>query len=436
MVRALAVFFALVLSVCSPAPSVAQTGDRTARIGVLAFRGAEAAHRQWDGLSTYLSQTIDGWQFNVVPVTLISAPEMIAAKRIDFLITNPGHFVSLAADYPLSALATLERSASPDGSGLLTYGSVILVRSQSEIRAISDLRDKSLAAVSPDAFGGFQIAWSELQRHGIDALNDLGSIRFMGFPQDEIVLSVLAGEAEAGVVRSGLLESLAAEGHIDLGDFRVLNGASQPDYPFLVTGHLYPEWPFLAAPGINKHLREAVTIALLQSQQQDIRTRFDLRQKWSAPLSYEGVRQLVWDYRQQATPSPATAATLGINQSMLAVTALLLAAAVWWFSRRRPALIPSAPLDLDDTGTDPDDLAETRARFEALTRRERQVLCMICEGQTNKAIAELLGISPKTVEFHRANLLQKTDAGTTAHLVQLATRLGCDQGFTLGETRQ
>jgi DNA-binding CsgD family transcriptional regulator len=59
---------------------------------------------------------------------------------------------------------------------------------------------------------------------------------------------------------------------------------------------------------------------------------------------------------------------------------------------------------------------------------------MICSGLASKAIANELGISPKTVEFHRANLLQKTQAGTTAHLVQLATRLGFDQGFSLVET--
>jgi len=39
------------------------------------------------------------------------------------------------------------------------------------------------------------------------------------------------------------------------------------------------------------------------------------------------------------------------------------------------------------------------------------------------------------VEFHRANLLKKTDAGTTTRLVQMATRLGYDLGFSRGEPR-
>jgi FixJ family two-component response regulator len=79
---------------------------------------------------------------------------------------------------------------------------------------------------------------------------------------------------------------------------------------------------------------------------------------------------------------------------------------------------------------------DARRKFESLTPSERQILSRICAGQPSKIIADGLGISPKTVEFHRANLLQKTKAGTTAHLVQLATRLGFDQGFSLGQTRQ
>ncbi|MBD3679997.1 MAG: hypothetical protein HUJ27_16545 [Rhodobacteraceae bacterium] len=51
-------------------------------------------------------------------------------------------------------------------------------------------------------------------------------------------------------------------------------------------------------------------------------------------------------------------------------------------------------------------------------------------GCASKTIASELGISQKTVELHCANLLKKTDAGTTAHLAQLATRLGLDLGYS------
>ncbi len=86
----------------------------------------------------------------------------------------------------------------------------------------------------------------------------------------------------------------------------------------------------------------------------------------------------------------------------------------------------------EDQKEDPE-IADIKRRFESLTKRELEILSMICFGHPSKEIAETLGISPKTVEYHRANLLQKTDAGTTAHLVQLATRFGYDLGITLGD---
>jgi len=48
---------------------------------------------------------------------------------------------------------------------------------------------------------------------------------------------------------------------------------------------------------------------------------------------------------------------------------------------------------------------------KTLTSREASILAMIVEGSTNQETAEVLGISPRTVEFHRANIMQK--AGTT-----------------------
>ena len=56
-----------------------------------------------------------------------------------------------------------------------------------------------------------------------------------------------------------------------------------------------------------------------------------------------------------------------------------------------------------------------------LTNREREILGLIAEGFSSKEIARKLGISPKTVEFHRANLLKKYEARSSSQLVALAS---------------
>jgi DNA-binding NarL/FixJ family response regulator len=63
-------------------------------------------------------------------------------------------------------------------------------------------------------------------------------------------------------------------------------------------------------------------------------------------------------------------------------------------------------------------------RYDALSEREREVLQLIAEGHSSKEVAEVLSISPATVETHRAHILQKLDVHNTAELVLYAVRRG------------
>jgi FixJ family two-component response regulator len=69
------------------------------------------------------------------------------------------------------------------------------------------------------------------------------------------------------------------------------------------------------------------------------------------------------------------------------------------------------------------DRAALRARFERLTRRERDVLRHMLRGLLNKQIALELGISEKTVKFHRGRVMAKTEVGSLAELVRGATKI-------------
>ena len=62
--------------------------------------------------------------------------------------------------------------------------------------------------------------------------------------------------------------------------------------------------------------------------------------------------------------------------------------------------------------------ADTARRLEQLTQREREVLELIIVGKLNKQIADVLGISIKTVEVHRARVMEKMGAHSLAELVQ------------------
>jgi DNA-binding NarL/FixJ family response regulator len=62
--------------------------------------------------------------------------------------------------------------------------------------------------------------------------------------------------------------------------------------------------------------------------------------------------------------------------------------------------------------------------YDSLSEREREVLQLVAEGRSSKEIAELLSISPATVETHRAHVLQKLQLHNTVEVVRYATRRG------------
>lgn len=67
-------------------------------------------------------------------------------------------------------------------------------------------------------------------------------------------------------------------------------------------------------------------------------------------------------------------------------------------------------------------LAQNRTLIEKLTPREQQVLERIVNGRLNKQIADDLGISIKTVEAHRASIMDKTGSGTVADLMRVVVK--------------
>jgi DNA-binding NarL/FixJ family response regulator len=63
-------------------------------------------------------------------------------------------------------------------------------------------------------------------------------------------------------------------------------------------------------------------------------------------------------------------------------------------------------------------------RYESLSEREREIFQLVAEGRSTREVAEMLSVSPATVETHRAHILQKLDVHNIAELVLFAVRRG------------
>ena len=68
--------------------------------------------------------------------------------------------------------------------------------------------------------------------------------------------------------------------------------------------------------------------------------------------------------------------------------------------------------------------ARIKSHLESLTDREREVLDLLTLGKQNKSIAQDLGVSPRTIEIHRARVMEKMDAQSVAELVRMMLDLG------------
>jgi len=264
---------------------------QTVHIGVLAIEGNDIALRQWTDTARYLDRQIPRHHFTIIPYSLKALDQAVANNKIDFLLTNPGNYVELESRYGVSRLATLK--SLKRGKVYKKFAAVIFTRSErNDINSLADLKGKVFAGVSQYGFGGFQMAWREFHQQGIDPFQDFADIRFTGLPQDKIVYEVLQGKADAGSVRSEVIERLVADGTVSQQDIRILNPRISADYPFVVSTALYPEWPFAKLKHTTDSLAEQVAMNLLKITPDTEAARAARIAGWTIPLDYNQVHDL------------------------------------------------------------------------------------------------------------------------------------------------
>jgi len=232
------------------------------KIGVLSFRSKDQTLKRWEPTADYLSRSIPGHTFRIVPMFY---PELEAAAKsngVDFILTNSGHYVTLTIRHGVSRLATLIKNV--QGTAVGKFGGIIFTRAdRTDINSFQDLKGKTFTGVGKLSLGGFLVAWKTLLDQGIDPFNDFAKLDFSGMPHDGVVVKVLNGETDAGTVRTSILENMAREGRVDLSDIKVLNPQSTKGFPVAHSTALYPEWPFSALKGTPQNLSKAVLSALL-----------------------------------------------------------------------------------------------------------------------------------------------------------------------------
>lgn len=266
--------------------------EQQVKIGVLSHRGDAATLKNWLSMADYLSRSVNARQFQVVPLDFDEIDTAVAAGKIDFLLVNPSIYVNMEVRHRISRIATLNTLIS--GRPYNVFGGVIFTRSdRKDIKSLADIKNKRLMAVDAISLGGYQMGWRALKAAGVDINQDLEQLVFAGI-HDQVVEAVQKGQVDVGVVRTGILESMADEGRIELQDFTILNQRIDKHFPLLHSTKLYPEWPFSKLHHTPNVLAQEVAIALLKLI--DLPEMADeYYYGWTVPLEYQPVHVLLQD---------------------------------------------------------------------------------------------------------------------------------------------
>jgi len=263
-------------------------------VAVRAHQGIDAAVKQWTATVDVLNKQLSPNTFTLKPILSLNEISNAAGRgEFDFVLTNPSSFVEIEKLHDAKALATLNNKRANTAQD--KFGSVIFTHARhTNILKLKNLKGKTLMAVSKPAFGGWRVAWLEMLEHGFDPDKELKALVFAkNRTQAEVVWAVRDGKADAGVVRTDLLERLEAKGKIDMRYFRIINNKDTKNFPFFLSTKLYPEWAFAAMKSVPKELAQRVQQMLHAISPDSLAAKKGKYIGWVSPRDYTSVKQLM-----------------------------------------------------------------------------------------------------------------------------------------------
>ncbi len=307
------------------------------RLGVLAIQSKASTEAQWGPTAQALSQRLPAYRFEVSALTYDELNIAIKEGQINFVLSNPEHYVVLRNMFFLRPMVTM--NVAVEGRVFSQFGSVIFTRQDlASIKTLHDVKNKSVAAVGLHSLGGFLIAADTLlQVHVNLRSSDVRELKFVGQPHSTVVERVMAGDADVGIVRTGVLERMAHQGKLNMANVRVLNAQPNADFPQALSTELYPEWSWAALPQTPDALVKAVTLELLNVRSESVEAQAGHYHSFSPPANYAPVEMLMrrlkvypgieveplWEELWAAYSTPIQAGAMGALFTVLGLSAYL-----------------------------------------------------------------------------------------------------------------
>lgn len=262
-------------------------------IGIRAYKGSEAAIKEWQPTIDYLNKEITQYHFTLKPlVEYERIIDQVKHKKIDFLVCDPVMYVELQDFYGATRLATLQKKRGEIYFN--KFGSVLFTRADREdLNRLSGLKGKTFMGVSPHAFAGFRVMQGEFKEQSIDTTRFFKKILYTGGRGDEVIKQVLAGKADVGTVRTGLIEEMISKNVIKASDTKILFEKKEALFPYKTSSRLYPEFPFVRLSHTSDDVAKQVFIALLSIKEDSDAALKGGYARWILPNEYSDVADLM-----------------------------------------------------------------------------------------------------------------------------------------------
>jgi ABC-type phosphate/phosphonate transport system substrate-binding protein len=176
----------------------------------------------------------------------------VESGTVDFSYQNPYVFALVNKKYPIMPLVTTKGEDCISDEGICgedRYRGVIITRHDSTIKDVIELKNKNVLVVSPKSAGGYLSQRLFLLEKGIDTMRDMKIIDAKR--QENVILGVYRGEADAGFVRESAL--VVSKEEVDMKKIKILIG----------TNYL-PNWPLASCRDYNPALVQKVKHLLIE----------------------------------------------------------------------------------------------------------------------------------------------------------------------------
>lgn len=240
--------------------------NNTIKVVILPLYSPLTIYKKFDPLMKYLSKET-GYEFKLfIPKDFEEFIKIVSEGKVHFSYQNPYVYTIISKKYPLKILVITEGEEcslnnKEEICGGETFRGVIIVRKDSNIKSIKDLKGKKILIVSPYSAGGFLSQKIFLEKRGFNVYKDFKLIDAKR--QEKVIIGVYRGEAEAGFIRESALSVFSQE--VDMSKIKILT----------FTEYL-PNWPFCAV-NVDSTLANKVRNLLVQIKDKEVLKKANIK---------------------------------------------------------------------------------------------------------------------------------------------------------------